>query len=597
MLGLIQDPTRFLFFTGKGGVGKTSLAAAVSVSLADRGRRVLLVSTDPASNLAQVLGSEVRPEVGAVPAVVGLSAVDIDPDAAARAYRERIVGPVRGSMPEAVVGQIEEQLSGACTTEIAAFDEFTKLLTDPAIRSRFDHVVFDTAPTGHTLRLLQLPAAWSGFMDENPDGTSCLGPLSGLESQREQYAAAVRSLQDGALTTLVLVTRPERSALAEAERTSRELAALGIRNRRLVVNGVFRARDRTDALALALEREAESALSAIPAELGRLPIEAVPLRVHNVVGIPALRSFLAERSEVAGPSPVELPMIEDGTSQLGDLVDDLASVGRGLVLVMGKGGVGKTTVAAAIAAELAGRGVGVHLSTTDPAAHLAETLDGGEGDGLTVSRIDPREETRRYVAHVLDTKGRELDEAGRQLLEEDLRSPCTEEVAVFHAFSRIVNRARRGIVVLDTAPTGHTLLLLDATGAYHRDVLRTSAHADGRITTPMMRLRDPEYTRIVLVSLPETTPVLEAARLQDDLRRAGIEPYAWVINRSLTGTDTTDPVLRARAAAERPLIETVANELSNRTVLVPVQAEPPVGIERLRGLIRPRAGAAGISGT
>jgi arsenite/tail-anchored protein-transporting ATPase len=583
MLKLLEKPTRYLFFTGKGGVGKTSLATATAVSLADRGSRVLLVSTDPASNLGQVLECDVGDAIAPVPTVPRLHTLNIDPEAAAAAYRERVVGPVRGALPDDAVAQIEEQLSGACTTEIAAFDEFTRLLTNDALVVDYDHIVFDTAPTGHTLRLLQLPAAWSRFLDDNPDGASCLGPLSGLKSQQAQYAAAVRSLSDSAATTLVLVTRPEMSALGEADRTSVELASLGIDNQLLVVNGVFAAGDPDDTLAAALEQRGRAALAEMPERLRDMPVEHVPLRPMNIVGIAAVRAMLADDQEEAPPG------IGDATAGelpggLTSLVDEIAAAGNGLVMVMGKGGVGKTTIAAAVAVELATRGVPVHLSTTDPAAHIAEAV-GDDVKNLTVSRIDPAAETRRYTERVMETRGRDLDDDGRRLLLEDLRSPCTEEVAVFHAFSRVVNQARRGVVVLDTAPTGHTLLLLDATGAYHREVLRTSSMPAERVVTPMMRLRDPGHTRILIATLPETTPVLEAEQLQEDLRRAGIEPWAWVINQSVAAAETSDPVLRARAISEQPLIRRVTGELAQRSAVVALQAAAPVGAERLKGLV------------
>lgn len=573
--------TRFLFFTGKGGVGKTSHACATAVALADAGRRVLLVSTDPASNLSEVLDAQVGPEPVDVRGVPGLSAMNIDPEASAAALRERAVAPMRGILPDDAVRQVEEQLSGACTVEVAAFDEFAALLADEARVGGYDHVVFDTAPTGHTLRLLQLPAAWSGFLEANPRGAGCLGPLGQQPGQRERYASVVEALTDPARTTVVLVSRPEGGALAEAERTSAELRELGLANQRLLLNGVFRARDPRDPLAAALERRGREALDALPPRLAALPRTEVPLHPHNLVGLEALRALARTPDEVeetlagtAGFSPPDLP-------PLGELADEIERAGHGLVMVMGKGGVGKTTVAAALAVELAGRGVPVHLSTTDPAAHIAETL-GAEVPGLKVSRIDPDVETRAYMDRVLATAGRDLDEDGRALLEEDLRSPCTEEVAVFHAFSRIVNEGRRGVVVLDTAPTGHTLLLLDATGAYHREVLRTSQLDPDRVVTPMMRLRDPEHTRVLVVTLPETTPVLEAERLQADLRRAGIEPYAWVVNQSLAASPVSDPVLASRARAEVPLIERVRGELAGRVAVVPVLAEAPVGPERLR---------------
>ncbi|MEX1182112.1 MAG: arsenical pump-driving ATPase [Gemmatimonadota bacterium] len=590
MLHVIEHPTRHLFFTGKGGVGKTSLATATAIALADRACRVLLVSTDPASNLGHVLETTVTDSIRSVGAVPGLSTLNIDPEAAAQAYRDRVIGPVRDVLPEDAVNQMVEQLSGACTTEIAAFDEFTKLLTDASIAAEYDNVVFDTAPTGHTLRLLQLPAAWSSYIDTNPDGSSCLGPMSGLEAQRTQYAAAVSALSDAGVTTLVLVTRPEPAALAEAARTSSELSALGIESQRLIINGVFHAGDRSDALAVALERRGSAALTHMPELLTRIPHEVKALRATNLVGVGALRDFITDVPDRIAVADHPAAVSPDLPESVSTLLDDVQAAGHGLIMVMGKGGVGKTTIAAAVAVELALRGVPVHLSTTDPAAHVADAL-GGAVEGLTVSRIDPRAETERYVQRVLQTKGKDLDDAGRALLEEDLRSPCTEEVAVFHAFSRVVNEARRGVVVLDTAPTGHTLLLLDATGAYHREVLRTSSMPAERVVTPMMRLQDPGHTRILIVTLPETTPVLEAERLQSDLRRAGIEPFAWIINQSLAAAETTDPLLVARAASEHSLIERVRQVSAGRCAIVPMVAEPPVGAARLRELV------AGVNAT
>jgi arsenite-transporting ATPase len=584
---VIEASTRYLFFTGKGGVGKTSNACATAVALADAGRRVLLVSTDPASNLAQVFGLPIGSQPTPIPAVAGLLALNIDPEAAARAYRERVVDPYRGVLPDAVIAGMEEQLSGACTVEVAAFDEFTELLTPDGTGTGFDHVVFDTAPTGHTLRLLQLPAAWTGFLESNERGASCLGPASALKTQQSRYAAAVAALADPQRTTVILVARPDRGALQEAARTSEELGALGLRHQRLLLNGVFRARDPSDPLAAALEARGRVALAAMPLALRDLPRIEVPLQGHNIVGVAALRRLFDPVVQEEGRVPPWGTMTTIDMPPLEGLVDEIAAAGHGLVMLMGKGGVGKTTIAAAIAVELAGRGLPVHLTTTDPAAHLTEAL-GREVPGLRVSRIDPAAETAAYRQKVMERSARTADAAGLALLEEDLRSPCTEEVAVFHAFSRLVFGARREIVVMDTAPTGHTLLLLDATGAYHREMLRTTAGTPGTIQTPLMRLRDPAYTRVIVVTLAETTPVLEAAELQADLRRAGIEPFAWVVNASLAAAGPSDPVLVARAAAEADQIAAVTG-LATRVAVVPWLAEEPRGADRLRQIVRQEA--------
>ena len=581
-------PTRHLFFTGKGGVGKTALSCATALSLADRGKRVLLVSTDPASNLDEMLGVKLSSEVTPIPGAPGLSAINIDPERAAEAYRQRVIGPYVGVQTDEEIRAMREQLSGACTTEIAAFDQFAGLLSGSDMGASFDHVVFDTAPTGHTLRLLQLPRAWTTFLETNAHGASCLGPHSGLMMHHDRFAAAMRALGDTKLTTVVLVTRPDSAALREAARTSTELRALGVINQMLVINAVFRAHDRNDPIAVALERRGLDALAKLPDALAALPVSEVPLKPYNMVGLGALRALLVDGEErrVAEDGGAFDRRLPKGLVGLKTLIDDLARTDHGLVMVMGKGGVGKTTIAAAIAVELAGRGIPVQLSTTDPAAHVAATV-AGKVDHLGISRIDPAAETRAYTQRILDRKGVGLDAEGRALLEEDLRSPCTEEVAVFHAFSRIVSQARSGFVILDTAPTGHTLLLLDATGAYHRDVMRgLVAGGASRLVTPLMRLQDPGYTKVILVTLPETTPVTEAAQLQADLRRAGVEPFAWVVNASLAATGTRNPLLGQRMVAEVEQIERVQREYAKRVAIVPWIAEEPIGPERLRSVAR-----------
>jgi arsenite-transporting ATPase len=568
MSSLLSDPTRILFFTGKGGVGKTSSACATAIALADAGKPVLLVSTDPASNLDEVLGVTLSSSPIAVPLVPGLSALNIDPEEAARAYRERVVGPYRGVLPASALNSMEEQLSGACTVEIAAFDEFTKLLGDPSVTSAFAHVIFDTAPTGHTLRLLELPAAWSNFIDTNVGGTSCLGPLSGLTAQKALYAASNEALRDGARTTLVLVARPEPASLIEAERTRQELAQLGVSNVRLILNGVFHARDSTDPVAVAMEARGRAAVASMPDGLRAVTRVDVPLLPFGLVGIDALRQLGTSGDGTASDSPLRVPgAAHEG---LDELIDELATRGKGVVMTMGKGGVGKTTVATRIASALAGRGFHVTLTTTDPAAHVEQAvraLDAAAAN-LHVTRIDPALETRRYSAEVVATAGAGLDAQGLALLEEDLRSPCTEEIAVFRAFAATVAQGEDGFVIIDTAPTGHTLLLLDATESYHREVLKRPSNSPEAVQRLLPRLRDRDFTQVIVVTLPEATPIHEAMQLERDLARAEIHPYAWVVNQSLTPLTLSDPVLRARRANEAVHLDELARH-GARVVLEP----------------------------
>lgn len=578
----LDQAPRFLFFTGKGGVGKTSVACATALLLVGEGYRVLLVSTDPASNVGQVFGLSIGNAVTAIPQVPGLSALEIDPEQAAEAYRERIIGPVRGVLPDKEVASIAEQLSGSCTTEIASFNEFTGLLGDDSLLAQYDHVIFDTAPTGHTIRLLQLPGSWTDFLQAGKGDASCLGPLSGLEKQRSVYASAVAALKDPSQTRMVLVSRPQASALNEIERTHHELAEIGITNDFVVINGVLPEAAGNEELARAVRAREATAMAAIPTGIASLPRDLIELKADNMVGIQALDSLFTNGQEVT-QEHIDVPDAAIPDTPLVALVDQLERGDHGLIMCMGKGGVGKTTVATAIAVALAHRGHSVLLTTTDPAAHLTETLHGNV-PGLEVSRIDPVTATQQYRDRVMATKGAALDDAGRANLAEDLLSPCTEEVAVFQQFSHVIHESRQHFVVVDTAPTGHTLLLLDATGSYHREVARQMGDSIA-FTTPLMRLQDPEQTKVLLVTLAEPTPVLEAQDLQDDLLRAGITPWAWVVNNSVAAARPESPFLRKRAAGEADQIERVRG-LTDRVAVVPLLAEEPVGEQALLALTR-----------
>lgn len=546
--------TKYLFYTGKGGVGKTSIACATAVTLADNGKKVLLVSTDPASNLQDVFSTELGGKGVPIVEVPGLFVANLDPIQAAAEYRESVVAPYREKLPESVIVNMEEQLSGSCTVEIAAFNEFTNFITDETAAEEYDHIIFDTAPTGHTLRMLQLPSAWSNFISESTHGASCLGQLSGLEDKKEMYKQAVATLANGQLTTLVLVSRPESSPLKEAERASSELAALGVDNQLLIVNGVLSSFD--DSISESLYAKQQKALADMPAGLKDIAAYFVPLRAYNITGMENVRNLLQKDSLTMSGDTLNTTDIPT----LRKVIDDLDASGKKVIFTMGKGGVGKTTIAAAIALGLSAKGKKVHLTTTDPAAHLKFVMD--EASGITMSHIDEKEELRRYQEEVLKKARETMSEDDVAYVEEDLRSPCTQEIAVFRAFAEIVDRAENEVVVIDTAPTGHTLLLLDSTQSYHREVKRTQGDIPEAVKKLLPRLRNADETAVIIVTLAETTPVLEAMRLEEDLKRAEIATRWWVINSSLYATETSNELLKAKASHEVEWINKV-DELSH----------------------------------
>ncbi len=534
--------TKYLFCTGKGGVGKTSIACATAVTLADSGKRVLLISTDPASNLQDVFDTELTNKGVPIEEVPNLVVANLDPLQAAEEYKESVISPYRGKLPDAVLNNMEEQLSGSCTVEIAAFNEFSKFITDADVEQEYDYVVFDTAPTGHTLRMLQLPSAWSNFISENTHGVSCLGQLSGLEDQKEVYKKAVETLADERLTTLILVSRPEVASLIEAERASDELADIGVNNQTLVINGVLPSFD--DAISESLYQKQQRALADIPQNLKEQTTYMIPLRAYNITGMDNVRALLTKDSYVVGDEQINSQTLPE----LKDVVEDLYNSNKKVIFIMGKGGVGKTTIAAAIALGLSKKRKQVHLTTTDPAAHLNYVI--AESDGITMSHIDEQAELKRYQEEVLSKARETMHDDDVAYLEEDLRSPCTQEIAVFRAFAEIAEKADNEVVVIDTAPTGHTLLLLDSTQSYNQEIKRSQGDVPESAKKLLPRLRNADETEVIIVTLAETTPVYEAMRLEEDLKRANITTKWWVINSSLYHTGTTNDILAAKASNE-----------------------------------------------
>ena len=556
------DLTKYLFFTGKGGVGKTSIACATAVGLADKGKKILLISTDPASNLQDVFNQSLNGHGSEITEIPGLTVVNLDPEQAAAEYRERVIAPFRGKLPESVIQNMEEQLSGSCTVEIAAFNEFSDFITDAQKQLEFDHIIFDTAPTGHTLRMLQLPSAWSTFISESTHGASCLGQLSGLEERKEIYKKAVGTLSDTGTTRLMLVSRPEIAPLKEAARSSHELQLLGIKNQILIINGVLKQLDKNDSVSSQLHERQQKALQSMPAELSGYPLYHVPLRSYNLSSIANIRRMLYSDSfsNEVNYKPVAAPKDVD------EMVDDLYTSGKRVIFTMGKGGVGKTTLATEIALKLTRLGAKVHLTTTDPANHLNYEL--AIKASITVSRIDEAEVLEKYKNEVRSKAAEAVTAEDMEYIEEDLRSPCTQEIAVFKAFAEIVDKAETEIVVIDTAPTGHTLLLLDATQSYHKEVERTQGEVMGAVANLLPRLRNSKETEVVIVTLPEATPVFEAERLQMDLQRAGINNKWWVVNACLSLTETQNSFLKAKAQHELAWIKKVEQLSQGNTALI-----------------------------
>ena len=553
---------KFIFFTGKGGVGKTSVACATAVALADKGNKVLLVSTDPASNLQDVFATELGNVHKQIDAIPNLFIANLDPEESARQYKESIIGPYRGTLPDSVIEEMEEKLSGSCTVEVSAFNEFANYLASEEIQSKYDFIVFDTAPTGHTLRLLQLPSAWSQYISEkDPQGTR-VGQFSGLQNRKDECVEAVETLSNKDLTKIVLVSRPETIPLIEATRALQELKELGISNFSIIINGVFQGE--TDKISKSLYDNQQKALTEMPPALADNEIYEIPLRSYNIVGVENLRQMLYS-DDFTPVTEAELEQLD--VKNIQGLINDLYNNKKKVVFMMGKGGVGKTSIAATVAIGLSKKGAKVHLTTTDPAAHIEYLIQ--QNEEITLSKINEQVVLEEYKKEVLDEAESTMSTEDIDYLKESLKTPCTQEIAVFRAFSKIVEKADDEVVIIDTAPTGHTLLLLDSTQRNYKQIETVQAEAPQSVKNLLPRLRNQSETEVIIITLPEVTPVYEAMRLEQDLKRAGIYSKWWVVNSSLYFTDTKNQLLKLKGANEKKWIKEVIAQSNNNCVVIP----------------------------
>ncbi|MDA8087343.1 MAG: TRC40/GET3/ArsA family transport-energizing ATPase [Nitrospiraceae bacterium] len=588
--------TRYIFFSGKGGVGKTTMASATAIHYAMEGKKTLIVTTDPASNLADVFEQEIGHKITPIKGVDNLLAMEIEPDEATREYKERIIGPYREVMPGDVIASLEENLSGPCTTEMASFDRFIDFMES----DEYDVIVFDTAPTGHTIRLLELPVDWSKHIEESAKGTgqTCLGPVQTIQDSKKKYDRAAALLKDHERTNFIFVMRPEELSLYETLRASRELETIGIDSGGIVINGIlpeevceidfFRRKYESQQNVI---NEAKVAI--------KKPARHMLLRDNEVKGIDALKDvahelFNGERDAgIVKSEPQARPFFEIDTPDVQKMW--LPERGTKALFFTGKGGVGKTTVSCIASVYASQKGFKTLLVTTDPAAHIGEVLRVKAGsepvkvtDNLHAVMVDQEAAFRQYKEKVLnDARGKYSDDM-IAAMEEELNSPCTEEMAAFDKFIQFIESRDYDLVVFDTAPTGHTLRLLDLPFGYAKQMEmmvcgdEAKKTAQNRFREIINILRDGERTVFSLVLYPESTPILESYRAMRDLKDAGIETQLVVANMILPDGVATNEFFRNRRAMQMEHLEEIRDRFSLPVMVFPLLEEEPRGLDALR---------------
>ncbi len=594
--------TRYLFFSGKGGVGKTTMACATAVQEADIGLKTLVVTTDPASNLADVFEQPIGHEVTPIAGVPNLWAMEIDPDRATEEYREHILGPFRAVMPEDVLKVLEEQFRSPCTTEIAAFDRFVDFMDN----SDFEMLIFDTAPTGHTLRLLELPVDWSKFITDSSKGAgqTCLGPVQAIQESKDKYDRAINLMRDSNRTRFVFVTHPEQTSIFETKRSVAELKRLGVKSQELIVNGILAAEVCQEPLFRSRYAMQQRYLNQIRKQFS-LPVKEILLQDGEVKGVAHLQKMalalqgdrsisMAERSSnVSGSGTI--PQVSP--AQLRSLLMPVNGTGKAIYFT-GKGGVGKSSLSCITAVHLAKQGLKTLLLTTDPAAHIGQVLNVRVGDhpapvaavpNLWAARIDPKSASEEYKARVIREAADRYSEEMLAGMREELESPCTEEMAVFDKFSEYVDSDSYDALIFDTAPTGHTLRLLELPFDYSQQVemmvATTRESVDIRAATRarfgniIARLRDPDRSVFVFVVYPESTPVVEAYRAMLDLTKTGISTQLVVANQVIPSDQATNGFFQSRHAMQMKYLNEIERKFGVPVLVLPLLEKEIRGLE------------------
>ena len=591
--------TKYLFFSGKGGVGKTTMACATAIHYAQAGNKTLIVTTDPASNLSDVFEQEIGHKITLIKAVADLHAMEIDPDEATREYKERIIGPFREIMPEDVIASLEENLSGPCTTEMASFDRFMDFMEG----NEYDVIVFDTAPTGHTIRLLELPVDWSRHIEESAKGSgqTCLGPVQSIQGSKDKYDRATALLKDQARTTFIFVMRPEELSLYETLRASKELETIGSRAGEVILNGGL-PEEVCDISFFKKKYYAQQNVIRQTEKTIAQPKRCMYLRDNEVKGVSALQDIARELFtgkkpvyEIERMQPARLvPKIERP-----DIDALFLPAGQTKALFfMGKGGVGKTSISCMTALYIAQKGVKTLLVTTDPAAHIGEVLDVKVGsmpenitDNLFAVMVNQQEAFQEYKERILSEARGRYSEDMLATMEEELNSPCTEEMAAFDKFIQYIEDKDYEVVVFDTAPTGHTLRLLDLPFDYAKQVeMMVSAAesreiketAQNRFRDIISTLRDKKRTVFSLVLYPESTPIMESYRAMLDLKEAGIETQLVVANMVLPEEVCTNNYFKNRRHMQVKYLEEIKEKFGLPVVQVPLMQEEIKGLSRLK---------------